>query len=390
MVLATATGTASSTPTAPSAPAAKAAAAQLAATDTALVTLQVANRAAAEALIGAGTDLPVRSLPSGAYQVDMVLTGARLATLQSRGVRLVRIIQREGEGTKRYSDSVQAAQARTAAGLTSTRRTLSAVRRRRPRSAPTPCTSCRPTGGPARGRPSSAPRSPPPRPDDPDVEITVTWRTADGRTGSFPLERFEDANEYQYHFTSSRQPLPAHAGVADRDLEPRRHRPGDAAGLAGSQPPPTPVGYQKDFIAQYMTPEDVRARIARLARQYPALVDVINLPNKTQGYRRTASGYLGDPATAAIVVESRKFGDQGWNGVRVRSIKPPGRNHQLTAHYANRLLTVSLATDRHGAVTSTTGEVAAYLRDHFGTLFRAFVEDGSAGKTMPVAGPDRR
>ncbi len=126
MALATATGTASSIPTAPSAPAAKPAA-QLAAAETALVTLQVADRAAAEALIGAGTDLPVRSLPSGAYQVDMVLTGARLATLQARGVRLIRVIEREGEGSKRYSDSVQAAAARTAAGLTSTRRSLSAA-----------------------------------------------------------------------------------------------------------------------------------------------------------------------------------------------------------------------------------------------------------------------
>ena len=36
--------------------------------------------------------------------------------------------------------------------------------------------------------------------DDPDVEITVTWRTADGATGSYPLFRFEDAGEYQYHW----------------------------------------------------------------------------------------------------------------------------------------------------------------------------------------------
>ena len=38
-----------------------------------------------------------------------------------------------------------------------------------------------------------------------------------------------------------------------------------------------------------MTPADITARIKRLARQYPGLVDVLNLPNKTQGYRRTAA-----------------------------------------------------------------------------------------------------
>jgi len=32
------------------------------------------------------------------------------------------------------------------------------------------------------------------------VEITVTWRTADGATGSCPLIRFEDSGEYQCHY----------------------------------------------------------------------------------------------------------------------------------------------------------------------------------------------
>ena len=74
-----------------------------------------------------------------------------------------------------------------------------------------------------------------------------------------------------------------------------------------------------------MTPIDVKARIGRLARQYPDLVDVIDLPNRTQGYRRTAAAYVGDPATAAIVVESVKFGDQGMNGVQVRTVDPAPR-----------------------------------------------------------------
>lgn len=34
---------------------------------------------------------------------------------------------------------------------------------------------------------------------DRDLEIDVRWRTADGRTGTFALQRFEDAGEYQYH-----------------------------------------------------------------------------------------------------------------------------------------------------------------------------------------------
>jgi len=375
-----ATATAGSSPVTPKA--ASPATSQLAAGDTALVRLQVPNRAAALSLIGSGTDLPVRSLPGGAYQIDMVLTGAKLATLTSHGVRLLRIVEREGEGSARYADSVRAAQARNASGLRPS--TLAAG----PTAAAGTDTLHFLQGywWTSKGQTFVGVEVATTATQDPDVVITVTWRTADGRTGSFPLERFEDANEYQYHYL-----YPQPVAGKPVSLTATSSLGGKATmtpvAWPGTQPPPTPTGYQKDFITQYMNPEDVRARIQRLAKQYPSLVDVINLPNKTQGYRRTASGYLGDPAKAAIIIESRKFGDQGWNGVQVRSIKPAGRNHKLTAHYAHRMLTVSLATDRNGAVTSTTGEVAAYLRARFGTLFRAIVETGSAGKKMPVAGP---
>ena len=383
-----ATSTAGSSPVAaPAKPgAAQSPIAGLAAGETALVTLQVASRAQAESVIGSGTDLPVRALPGGAYRVDAVVTGAQLAKLQSRGVHLVRIIEREGDGIARYRDSVRAAKARTAAGLTSAKPSLT-------------------SGGVAtvaatdtlrflqgywwtsKGQTFVGAKVTTTATEDPDVQITLTWQTADGRTGSFPLERYSDAGEYQYHYVFFPEPVPARPV----SLTARSSLGGTAETTprqwAGAQPPPTPTGYQQDFITQYMSPTDVKARIQRLAKQYPSLVDVIDLPNKTQGYRRTASAYLGDPAKAAIVVESVAFGDQGWNGVQVRTIKHAGPNHPLTVRYAHRLLTVTLATGRDRAVTSTTDQVAALINSRFGSKLRAFVEDGSAGRTMPVAGP---
>ncbi|MEO6503886.1 MAG: M14 family zinc carboxypeptidase [Jatrophihabitantaceae bacterium] len=395
-----ATGTAGSSPVAPVQPAA----AQLAPADTALVTLQVPSRAQAQALIASGSDLPVRELAGGVYQVDMVLTGAKLATLASRGARLVRIIQREGEGAARYAESVRAAQARAGLGQTSAKadsaKTSSAKTGLSTADATISATTSATASAGAdtlhfvqgywwtsKGQLFTGAQVATTATEDPDVLITVTWRTADGRTGSFPLERYTAADEYLYHFVFFPQPVPA----KPVSLTATSSRGGSAQLTPrlwpGAQPPPTPTGYQQDFITQYMSPTDVKARIRRLATQYPSLVDVIDLPNKTQGYRRTASGYLGDPAKAAIVVESRKFGDQGGNGVRVRTIKPAGPNHPLTARYAHRILTVTLATGRNRAVTSTTGQVAALIRDRFGSAFRAFVENGSAGKIMPVAGP---
>jgi hypothetical protein len=135
-----------------------------------------------------------------------------------------------------------------------------------------------------------------------------------------------------------------------------------------------------------MTPEDIKARIQRLATQYPDLVDVINLPNPTQGYRRTAVVDLG-PVNDAVIVESVKFGDEGMNGVQVRSIDPGAREPAAAGHVPERPAHLSLATDASGAITSTTDDVAAFISATYRDIFRAYVASGSAGKTMPVAGP---
>jgi hypothetical protein len=116
---------------------------------------------------------------------------------------------------------------------------------------------------------------------------------------------------------------------------------------------------------------------------------VIDLPNPTQGYRRTAAAYLGDPAAAAIVVESVRFGDQNANGLQVRTVDPGRANRPLSAQLRDRVLTVSLATDATGAVISTTDHVASFISSRYPQQFQAFVEDGSAGLVMPVAGPVR-
>ncbi|HJQ00147.1 MAG TPA: M14 family zinc carboxypeptidase [Jatrophihabitans sp.] len=383
-----ATGTAGSAPRG-SAEAAvvKPAALQLAAGDTALVSLALPSRADVESLIGSGVELEgaARALPSGAYQIDAVLTGAQVAGLVSNGARLLQILERPGDGTARYLASVQAAQARTAASLTTVRAAALATG-----AASTVNTDTlhflQNYWWTSKGQTFVGTEVATTATEDPNVQITVTWRTASGRTGSFPLQRFSDDNEYQYHFALP-QPVPAKPVAFTATSSLGGSTKATPVAWPGVQPPPTPAGYQQDFITQYMTPEDVAARIHRLAHQYPSLVDVINLPNKTQGYRRTASGYLGDPAKAAVIVESVQFGDQGWNGVQVRSIKPAAHNSPLGGHYANRVLTISLATGSKGQLTSTTGQVAAFIRAKFASLFHAYVESGSAGKLLPVAGP---
>jgi hypothetical protein len=331
-----------------------------------LVRVQVPDEAMFDELVASGADIATRSrTDDGRLLVDLVVTGSQLDTLASRGAQTIQVIQREGDAAARYAQSQR--QSRQAAA--DTLHFLSAY------------------WWTSNGQTFLQTQVATTAIADPDVEITVNWTTTDGTTGSYPLQRFEDAGEYQYHVAEP-QPLPApptkvsassSLGGVSRTITP--------AAWPGATPPAPPTGYQKDFIDAYMSPTDIKARLARLARQYPNLVDLVDLPHKTQGYRRTATTYVGDPATAAVVVESVKFGDEGPNGWQVKTVDPGKPNRPAQATWRDRVLTVSLATDASGAVISTTDQIAALVTARFPQRFNAFVEDGSAGKVMPVAGP---
>ncbi|WBB66864.1 M14 family zinc carboxypeptidase [Micromonospora sp. WMMD812] len=359
----------------------------LASGESAVVRVQLRDQAQLDQLVAGGADLATRPRSAdGRVLADLVLTGAQLAALTAQGATAIQVVQREGDGARHLAESLRAAQSRTAAGL------RAPTARERTAGATTAVDTLQflqaywwSTGGQTFLQTQVATTAT----DDPDVEITVSWRTADGATGSFPLFRFEDSGEYQYHYALP-QPVPGRPvqvtassslGGVSRAVTP--------ASWPNATPPPLPAGYQKDFIDAYLTPVDIQARIKRLGRQYRDLVDVIDLPHRTQGYRRTAAAYLGDPAAAAVVVESVRFGDQGMNGVQVRTVDPGRPGRALSVGYRDRVLTVSLATDAAGKITSSTDDVAAAVTARFPDRFRAYVEEGSAGLPMPVAGPAR-
>jgi hypothetical protein len=347
--------------------------------EVALVQVRLPSEAMLRELIAQGADIAARPRGrDGETHVDLVVSQRELAALVAKGAEPVRIVQRAGDGTARYLDSVREAEAKRRVGLAA--RTQDAV-------AADTVTVQSAWWWVSGGQTFLDTKVATTATNDPLVEIRVTWRTADGTTGYFYLQRFVDADEYQYHIALP-QPVPARPTqvVATSSLggTSRTITPG---AWPGATPPAPPSGYQKDFIDAYLTPVDIRARINRLTRQYPNLVQRIDLPNPTTGYRRTAAAYLGDPDTAAIVVESVRFGDQGANGLQVRTVNPGARNRPLSARLQDRVLTVSLATDATGKTISTTDHVAAFIGARYPLQFTAFVEDDSAGLPMPVAGP---
>jgi len=352
--------------------------------ETALVRVQLPNAAMLDQLVAAGADLATTArAEQGKVLVDLVLTGRDLAALVARGAVLRQVVQRAGDARARYDASVRAAAQRTKAGLRPKAGTGSTAETT---AATDVLKFLQAYWWVSQGRTFLQTEVTTTATDDPDVEITVTWQTADGATGSFPLARFVDAGVYQYHIALP-QLLPAQPVEVTATSSLGGSVTTTPAPWPNSSPPPPPQGYQKDFIDAYLTPVDIRARIGRLARQYGDLVDVLNLPNPTEGYRRTATGYLGDPATAAVIIESVRFGNQGMNGVRVRSVAPGAPNQPLSARYFDRVLTISLGTGATGAVVSTTDDVAAFVTARYPQQFRAYVESGSAGQVMPVAGP---
>ncbi|GAA3340735.1 M14 family zinc carboxypeptidase [Amorphoplanes nipponensis] len=340
----------------------------LAAGEHALIRFRLPDEAAFQRLVASGADVATRPRTTdGQVMADVVVDAAELGALTKRGAVAVQVIQTQDDGARRLAEG----QARSRLAGEDTLQFLQAYWW---------------TSG---GRTFLQTQVATTATDDPDVEITVTWTTADGTTGSYSLYRFEDSGEYQYHVQVP-QRLPARpVTVSATSSLGGRSRTITPAVWPGATPPALPGGYQRDFIDAYLTPTDIKARIKRLSRQYAGLVDVIDLPNRTQGYRRTAAAYLGDPAAAAVVVESVRFGDQGMNGVQVRTVDPGQANRPLGATYRDRVLTVSLATDAGGKVISTTDDVAAFITARYPQRFNAFVEEGSAGVPMPVAGPAR-
>ncbi len=347
---------------------------------TALVRLEL-SRAEFDRLAASGADIAAGPRASGTRVVaDLVLRGDEVQRLEARGGKLLQVIEQEGDGSRRYAASQRAAQAKAAKGLSPVSPRQAAVEAAGEDTLHVEQAYWWTSGDRIFLQVAAATTAT----DDPDVELTVTWTAADGSTGSFPLLRFEDAGEYQYHVADPvlvpAQPtlITVTSSLGGTTSATPRRWPG--AGV-----PPQPAGYQSDFIDAYMSPLQVRARIHRLARQYPDLVDVIDLPNRTQGYRRTAAAYVGDRTVAAIVVESVRFGSQGWNGVLVQTVDPGRANRPLSARYRDRVLTISLATGPDGAIISTTDEVAAFVSAKWPNRFNAFVENGSSGQLMPVA-----
>jgi acylphosphatase len=177
------------------------------------------------------------------------------------------------------------------------------------------------------------------------------------------------------------------ASSADDVGTPTRIRIGSSTGeameadvepwLDGGLPPMTP-GRLSDFTTRYLDPTEVYQRFDDLAAEFPNLAQMIDLPNQTNGYQRraqaTMEGTAFNPgnsfpnnaagqaaATRAVVLTSRAWGHEGGNAITAAFTNPGVASSPLSVTVSGNDLTVSLATDAAGALSSTAAQVAAAI-----------------------------
>ncbi|MFC3502154.1 M14 family zinc carboxypeptidase [Micromonospora krabiensis] len=202
--------------------------------------------------------------------------------------------------------------------------------------------------------------------------------TAIGSGGTQTISRFVDAGVYLYHRGA--------AAVTTRPEYIRITSPtGDVAVAKVQEWLPTPEtspegpGYQKDFVTSYLTPTELYARIRQLAAEFPNLAEIVELPYKTNGYRRHAQAVLGTATNSRVAVDSLAWGHQGGNDISVELANPGAGNAALAVTVTGPAIRVDLATDGSGAVTSTAAQVVAALNSAAGSLIRAYTYRGSPG-----------
>jgi hypothetical protein len=210
--------------------------------------------------------------------------------------------------------------------------------------------------------------------------------TAMGSGGTQNLSRFVDAGVYLYHRGAS--------SVGARPEYVRITSPtGDVAvakvsyWLEDTGENPEGEAYQKDFVTSYMTPTELYDRIFQLAAEFPDLAEVVELPYKTNGYRRKAQAVLGNANASRVAVDSLAWGHQGGNDISVAVVNPGSANAPLTVEVDGQDITVHLATNAAGTPTSTAAHVAAALNAHAGSLVQAYTYRGNlgAGVVAPAA-----
>lgn len=327
---------------------------------TSLIRVIVPNQAAIDSLLAEGYDLVEYRKPAdGGFEVNIVATAAEQAALQGKGLSVIGTVSNPAQVTKNRAERSAVLTAETKAARLAD--TLTPLR--------------------AEWFTSTTGQtflSVEVKTNDPTAEniLTVAWNG-----GSSAMDRFVDDGEYMYHRFNT--PI-AVSGVPKNVLitsTDGAHLSVPVTKWLGQKLPNPPKHYVSDFVDHYMDPTQVYGRITKLAGQFGTIADVIDLPYKTNGYRRAAQAQFGTAAASTFYVTSKAYGSEGGNGITVSLANPGTSSWPLSVAVNGKAVLVTLGTDAGGTVSSTAASVVAALNTDasVGTLLTASTYRGNAG-----------
>jgi hypothetical protein len=223
-------------------------------------------------------------------------------------------------------------------------------------------------------------------------QLTAAWFDAQGnQLGSGNLNAFLDTDQsqqppyYLYHSTLYRvgnlndggtMPDSVRIASANGGTDTIKVKPWVSSAGSGQ----FPNGFQKDFNTHYVDPQEAMQRIRDLAATYPNISELVKLPNTTPGYQRNSQAIVGtatpyDPGTlltrvgtvasaqqpSAVVVTSRLMGQTGGNNESITLVNPNAASAPLAVSVTGNDITVNLATDATGAISSKATDVVQAL-----------------------------
>jgi hypothetical protein len=325
-----------------------------------IVQLEVPNQKAMDKILELGIDLAHRVHEhDGELEVDAVVTPSEIALLKQHGIEVKDTLITEAQWNQRVSERNATVQQQSS--IQAAEDTITILRADH-------YTNQSDTFLYVEAKTSAG--------DSASTVLTATWTEA-GEEKSATLRRFVDYGEYIYH----------HFEVPVTSVPDSVTITSNLGGVAtasvtewlGEEKPGNPKKhYVSDFIDHYMDPTELYERMDQLAAEFPDLVEIIEMPNQTNGYRRHAQATIGTTTNTAVVVSSKAWGHEGGNDISVE-FKAGEANQELAVTTEGNKVVVQLATNGEGNSVSTAKQVVDALNAQVNNLVSATTYRGNGG-----------
>lgn len=197
-----------------------------------------------------------------------------------------------------------------------------------------------------------------------DADLTLSWDS-----GSVQMDAFVDSGEYMYHRILAKVDGPRPETVTVTSSLGSEATAEVDDWLYSVEADIDRPGYQYGFIDGYMHPTEIYDRIEQLAEEHPDITEIVELPNKTNGYRRHAQAQFGSGVEngdldSTFYVTSKMYGHEGGNDITVALIGQPGAD-KTTVSVDGNDITVHLVQDSDSSeIVSTAAEVVDAINAH--------------------------